>query len=76
MSLEPLSPCGRQWSWSSGGAGKTVGSVSSSGEVKRPAESLSNEEGSLYRKYIVKEDGNNQGIITYTSFGNGNLIDR
>ena len=32
-------------------------------------------EGSLYRKYIVKKDGNHQGIITYTSFRNGNLID-
>jgi hypothetical protein len=33
-------------------------------------------EGSSYRKYIVKKNGNHQRIITYTSFRNGNLVDR
>ncbi len=32
-------------------------------------------EGPVYRKYIVKRDGNHQPIITYTSFTTGNLVD-
>jgi len=33
-------------------------------------------EGTVYRKYIVKADGDHQPIITYTSFRNGNQVDR
>ncbi|MGB3213105.1 MAG: hypothetical protein WBB19_20550 [Desulforhopalus sp.] len=32
-------------------------------------------EGPVYRKYIVKRDGNHRRIITYTSFTDGNLIE-
>jgi len=31
-------------------------------------------EGYVYRKYIVKHDGNHERIITYTSFRDGNLV--
>jgi len=33
-------------------------------------------EGTVYRKYVVKADGSHQPIITYTSFRKGNLVDR
>lgn len=32
-------------------------------------------EGGVYRKYIVKKDGNHEPVVTYTSFRDGNLID-
>jgi hypothetical protein len=32
------------------------------------------QEGSVYRKYIVKSDGNHEPLITYTSFRNGDLV--
>lgn len=31
-------------------------------------------EGPVYRKYILKQDGNHKPIITYTSFRNGDLV--
>lgn len=33
-------------------------------------------DGPVYRKYIVKLDGNHEPIITYKSFRNGNLVDK
>jgi hypothetical protein len=33
-------------------------------------------EGYVYRKYIVRSDGNHERIITYTSFRDGNLVGR
>lgn len=33
-------------------------------------------EGTVYRKYIVKHDGNHEQVVTYRSFHNGNLVDK
>jgi hypothetical protein len=32
-------------------------------------------EGGVYRKYIVKKDGNHEPVVTYRSFRDGNLVD-
>jgi len=33
-------------------------------------------EGEIYRKYVVKRDGEHQPVVTYRSFSEGNLVDQ
>lgn len=33
-------------------------------------------EGNVYKKYIIKKDGNHVPVVTYKSFRDGNLVDK